>query len=85
MDNDLNINTPLISIILPVYNGSRFIKLTIESILNQNYNNFELIIINDGSTDNSLEIIKTFVSSKILYYDQQNIVWICMNIQDYHQ
>ena len=73
MDNDLNINTPLISIILPVYNGSRFIKLTIESLLNQNYNNFELIIINDGSTDNSLEIIKSFVSPKILYYDQQNI------------
>lgn len=47
-----------ISTILPVYNGSEFIESSINSILNQTFEDFELIIINDGSTDNSLEIIK---------------------------
>jgi len=52
---------PLISVIMPVYNGSLFIGQAIESILRQTYKNFELIIVNDGSKDNSLEIINHFV------------------------
>ena len=43
--------------IMPVYNGSKFLKKSIPSILNQTYKNFEFIVVNDGSTDNSLQII----------------------------
>lgn len=55
---DKNIIQPLVSIILPVYNAEDYVTKAIESILRQNYLNFELIIINDGSTDNTLEKIK---------------------------
>jgi glycosyltransferase involved in cell wall biosynthesis len=51
----------MVSIIIPVYNAEKFIAETISSVINQEYKNWELIIIDDGSTDNSLEIIKEFV------------------------
>ena len=51
---------PLISVILPVYNSDSFLEESIKSILNQTMINFELIIINDGSTDKSLEICENF-------------------------
>jgi glycosyltransferase involved in cell wall biosynthesis len=53
-------NKPLVSVILPVYNADRFLSLAIESILNQTYKNFELIAIDDGSRDNSLDILKKY-------------------------
>jgi len=49
----------LISVILPVYNGAPYLDEAIKSILSQTYSNFEFIIINDGSTDNSLGIINS--------------------------
>lgn len=51
----------LVSIVLPVYNGERYIAESIESCLNQTYSNIELIIVNDCSTDGSLEIAKSYV------------------------
>lgn len=53
-------NYPLISIILPVYNGEKFLKDSISSCLNQTYTNIELIIVDDCSTDNSLRIAQNF-------------------------
>ena len=50
-------NPPLISVIMPVYNGERFLRQAIDSILNQTIIDFELIIINDGSTDSSEDIM----------------------------
>ena len=50
----------LISVIFPFYNAEQFLEVSIKSILNQTYKNFELILINDGSTDRSLEICKNF-------------------------
>lgn len=52
--------TPLISIIVPVYNAEKYIKHCIGSVVVQDYTNFELILIDDGSTDNSLNIINEF-------------------------
>lgn len=55
---------PKISIVIPVYNGEKFLVQTLESLLNQSFKDFELICINDASTDNSLEILNKF-SGKI--------------------
>lgn len=55
----MNIN-PQISVIMPAYNAAKFISKSIESILSQTYKDFELIILNDASTDNTLEIIEKY-------------------------
>lgn len=56
---------------MPAYNAEKYIKKAIESILDQTYTNFEFIIINDGSTDATLEIIKSFNDSRIVLIDNQ--------------
>ena len=56
---------PKISVLMPVYNGEQFLDKSINSILNQTFNNFEYIIINDGSTDDSLKIIESYEDSRI--------------------
>ena len=53
-------NKPLISIILPTYNAEKYIKETIESILNQTYKNWELIITDDNSSDKTLKILRLY-------------------------
>lgn len=64
----------LISVILPVYNAEKYLREAIESILNQTYRNFELIIINDGSEDNSLSVIKEYMKydKRILLINRAN-------------
>lgn len=63
---------PRISVILPVYNASKFVAEAINSILEQTFTNFELIIINDGSTDSSELIIQSFQDDRIIYVKQEN-------------
>lgn len=53
-------NKPFVSVIMPAYNADKYIGNAIESILKQSYNNFEFIIVEDGSTDSTLNIIKNF-------------------------
>ena len=65
-------NNPLISVILSIYNGEKYLKEAIESILSQSYNNFEFIIVNDGSTDRSLEIINTYNDERIVLISREN-------------
>ena len=62
-----------LSVILPVYNGGKYLADAIESILIQTYSNFELIIINDGSSDSSADVISSFTDFRIRYYKQTNI------------
>lgn len=52
---------PLVSIIIPVFNSEKFIEETVNSILNQTFNNFELILVNDGSVDKSAQICEEFL------------------------
>lgn len=65
---------PLISVIMPVYNAEFYLAEAIESILTQTFPNFELIIINDGSKDNSLQIINNFAEqdSRIVIISREN-------------
>lgn len=64
-----NLNTsPKVSIILPTYNRAEFIVETIVSIRNQTYQNWELIIVDDGSDDNTEEIVKKIEDSRIQFY-----------------
>lgn len=57
-------NNPLISVILPIYNGSEFILQQLDSVLNQTYKNFEIILVDDASSDNSAEIAKEFFKKR---------------------
>jgi len=63
---------PLVSVIVPVYNGSLYLGKTIPILLNQSYDNIEFIIVNDGSTDDSLELLKKFDDSRISIYCKKN-------------
>lgn len=62
----------LISIIIPAYNSAKYISLAVKSVLNQTYQDFELLIIDDGSTDNTKEIIESFKDKRIEYIYQNN-------------
>jgi len=73
MDKEITTQA-LISVVLPVYNGAKFIANAIESILDQTYENFELIVINDGSKDNTLEILNSYAvkDDRIKIVSRQN-------------
>ncbi len=60
-------NTPKVTVLMPVYNGEKYLKETIESILNQTFIDFEFLIIDDGSIDATEEIIKSFLDPRINY------------------
>ena len=65
-----SMNLPLVSIIVPVYNGEKYLSETLESILNQDYAEKEIIVVNDGSTDGSEEILQSYIEIK--YLSQEN-------------
>lgn len=62
----------LISVIVPLYNKEQWIMRCILSIMNQSYQNIEILIINDGSTDNSLKVVTTFDDSRIKIFNKPN-------------
>lgn len=64
---------PLVTIGMPTYNRAKFIKRSVESILNQSFSNFELIIYDDGSTDNTLEVLSTIKDERVRYFSFENL------------
>lgn len=64
--------TPQLSVVLPTYNRAGYLAVCMPTILNQTFRNFELIIINDGSTDNTAEVIAGFQDKRIVYIEQEN-------------
>ena len=65
-------HSPFFSVIIPTYNRANSILRSIESVLNQTFQNFEIIVVDDGSTDNTSEIIKPLLSDKTKYFLQGN-------------
>ncbi|MCK4829810.1 glycosyltransferase, partial [bacterium] len=63
---------PDIRVVMPVYNGDKYLKEAIESILQQTYQNFEFIVINDSSTDNTKEILKLYDDPRIMIINNSN-------------
>lgn len=64
-------NNPTVSVIIPTYNRAHLIERAIKSVLNQTYRDFELIIVDDGSTDNTAKVVKSFNDGRIKYIKQQ--------------
>jgi glycosyltransferase involved in cell wall biosynthesis len=63
---------PLISVVIPLYNGAGYIRRSIQSVLDQTYSDFELIVVDDGSTDGGPEVVRTFTDSRIRLIRQAN-------------
>ena len=64
----------IISIIVPVYNGEKTLNRCLDSILSQTYRDFEVILVNDGSSDNSLEICEAYVKKDKRSKSQREII-----------
>lgn len=71
-NKNMHVDRKSVSVILPVYNGVDYIYNSIQSILNQSYTKFELIVINDGSTQDIDKIISSFKDKRIRYYKREN-------------
>ena len=65
-------DTPLISIIMPVYNGTKYLPKAISSVLGQTYKNFEFIIVDDGSEENIEEIVNGFSDDRIKFFKREH-------------
>lgn len=62
----------MISVVIPLYNKEKQIAKTLQTVLNQTYQNFEIVIVNDGSTDRSVDEVKKFLNSRIRLINQKN-------------
>jgi glycosyltransferase involved in cell wall biosynthesis len=65
-------NTPLVTVLMPAYNAEKYIGEAIISVLAQTFRDFELLIINDGSTDNTEKIIRSYIDSRIRLVNRNN-------------
>lgn len=63
---------PFFSVLIPLYNKTNFIESTLNSVFNQSFTDFEVIIVDDGSTDNSLHIVEKFKDKRLSIYKQHN-------------
>lgn len=68
-----NLPHPLVSIIIPLYNNSDYIEECLDSVINQKYKNIEIIVIDDGSSDNSAEIVERYKSVKLIKQANQGV------------
>jgi glycosyltransferase involved in cell wall biosynthesis len=65
-------NKPLVTVLMPAFNAGKYIEEAIASVLRQTFTSFELLIINDGSTDNTVQVIRSFKDDRIVLIDQSN-------------
>lgn len=71
---------PLVTVLLPVYNAEKFLSEAINSILNQTYQNFEFLLINDGSTDTSRAIILNYSDARIRYLENEKNIGLIQTL-----
>jgi len=63
----------IVSVIIPVFNGAPYVQVAVESVLNQTFKNFEIIVVDDGSTDNTRDVLESYIQlNKIKYIHQNN-------------
>ncbi|MCX8490693.1 MAG: glycosyltransferase family A protein [Cyclobacteriaceae bacterium] len=65
-------NNPLFSVVIPTYNRAGFIRKAIESVLAQTYQDFEIVVVDDGSTDDTETVVKSIANTKIHYHKKVN-------------
>ncbi len=71
---------PMVSVLMSVYNGQRYLREAVESILNQTFSDFEFIIVNDGSTDTSRAILQSYDDSRILLLDNHENIGLARSV-----
>lgn len=71
---------PSVSVVMPAYNAEKYLREAIDSILSQTYTDFEFIIINDGSTDATKEIIQSYTDPRIVYIENEVNSGICVTL-----
>ena len=64
--------SPKVSVVMSVYNGERYLRAAIDSILNQTFSDFEFIIVDDGSVDLSADVVRSYKDSRIRFFKQEN-------------
>ena len=69
--NALAVRQPRVSVMIPAYNSAKYLSDAIASVLNQTYTDYEIIVVNDGSTDNTREAIEPYLNS-VRYFEQEN-------------
>src|SRR5437868_3333996 len=62
----------LVSVVMPVYNASEYLAESVQSLLDQTYNNWELIAVDDGSTDDSWKILQSYTDPRIKIFQRKN-------------
>ena len=72
-------NPPAVSVVMPVYNGARYLEQAIQSVLEQSYEDFELIIVDDASDDSSVEIARQFTDPRLIIYRENKRLGIFGN------
>src|SRR5947209_8581316 len=68
----MQMSLPYFSVVIPTYNREKLIQNTLNSVLNQKYQSFEIIVIDDGGQDNTEQLIKNIDDPKISYYKKEN-------------
>jgi glycosyltransferase involved in cell wall biosynthesis len=66
-------DNPLVSVIIPVYNGERYLREAIQSVLGQDYRPLEIIVVDDGSTDRSAEIARSYAEVRYVFQENQGV------------
>lgn len=64
--------TPLVSVVMPVYNCEQYVRRSVAAVINQRFTDFEFIIINDGSTDRTKELLQAFRDNRIRYFENES-------------
>jgi glycosyltransferase involved in cell wall biosynthesis len=68
--------TPLVSVVMPARNESRYVGEAVQSVVEQSYGEWELVVVNDGSTDATAEIVRSFADPRIRVYDQPGLGFV---------